>query len=273
MAIINLNTLINALANGAQSLQIYKVGLPVSAAEQFFSMWTAGTVPAPAAFPTTAAICTKETIGAMPFGSPLGGQHSHIALLDVTTSVSGNDIQFHDRLAHMGGLNNNITTSQTVNLDISGAGNNLVNRRGASDYSDVQWWLEWYAQSGSTPNFATVTYTNAAGTSGRTTTVGSLGNTVRQGRMAPIIGSGGESIRSIQSVQLSVASGVVGNFGVTATRSLFGASPPIANAGRTLDFQRLGLPRIHDDAALFAVIITGSTSTGSVYATAKMIQG
>jgi len=116
------------------------------------------------------------------------------------SSNSATDVQIHDRLAHMGGLNGTLTTAQTVGVDVSVSA--LDSRRGDSSYSDVQWWLEWYTATGSTAVTATVSYTNAAGVSGKTTTV-YIAASLAASRMLPIIGSGGEFIKSIQSVTLS----------------------------------------------------------------------
>lgn len=273
MAITNLDTLINALANNGQLLVLNKASLANTVAGQFFSFWQSAGIPAAGATPTTAATPTRTTLGGLPWSSPTGGNSSYLARMFATMSIAGNDIQIHDRLGHMGGLSGTNTGVQTVDVTVAGSGDNMVARRGASDYSDVQWWMEWYTATGaSTPTF-TVTYTNAAGTSGRTVVIASQGATIRAGRMVPIIGSGGEFIQSIQSIQLSATTGTVGNFGVTATRALTSMSLGQLNFGQTYDFQRLGLPQVQDDACLMLVCVCGSTSTGNLYGSSKLVQG
>jgi hypothetical protein len=170
----------------------------------------------------------------------------------------------------MGGLVGNVATAQTVNVSVTDS--SLDDRRGASDYSDVQWWLEWYTATGATVVTATVTYTNAAGTSGRTTTV-ALTASVGASRMLPIIGNGGEFIQSVQSVQLSATTGTAGSFGVTATRAAGGVSLGLANSGIIADWALLGLPRVGDNACLQIIMIPGATTSGLLYGSAKLVQG
>ncbi len=271
MPITNLDQLLNALANSAITREISKIQMFSSAivAGQIFSFWTAAGTPVGAPTPTGTAICTKDTLGAITFTNPGGGARTHAALLNMSANQAGHDIQFHDRLGHSV-VDPTITTLQSVNLDISGAGNNLPARRGAADYSDVQWWLEWYVLTASSATI-TVTYTNAAGTSGRTVNIVNGANS-RQGRMIPIIGADGEHIRSVQSIQLSGSLGA-GSFGASASRSLFGSSQPTSGIQVSSDALRLGLPRIHDDACLFPIIIAGTTTVGTITGNIKMIQG
>lgn len=272
MPITNLDTLIGAMTDAPQDIFLVKYTMPVSATGQIFSYWTQPMWPAAGVIPGAAAICTKALLGALPFTNATGGKHLYAGVLGAASSVGGTDLQIHDRLGHMAGLSGTDTGVQTVNLDISGSSDNLVNRRGAADYADIQWWLEWYANTGSTAVNFTVTYTNAAGQSGRTVTTTGGGATTRLGRMVPIFGSDGEFIRSIQSVQLTASTGTVGNFGVTATRAIAGSSAPSSQT-TVSDFQRLGLPRIHDDACLFVVAMSGGNPAGDIYGMMKLFQG
>lgn len=48
----------------------------------------------------------------------------------------------------MGGLNGTLTTAQTVGIDFSAlSSDNMAERIGDANYSDIQWWLEWYMAS------------------------------------------------------------------------------------------------------------------------------
>lgn len=265
----------DAMGNASQTFIINKATIANSTAGLAMSYWLSAGTPAAGAIPSTAAVCTKALTGAFQFDNP-GSGNSYLSRVMLMASITGTDIQFHDRLAHMGGLNGTLTTSQTASVDVSGSGSNMVNRRGGTDYSDVQWWLEIYTALGATATTATITYTNAAGTSGRTTTapIGATTNSQnRVSRMIPIIGSGGEFIQSVQSVQLAASTLTAGSFGVTASRLLTGVSLGLANSSVVADWQGLGFPRVHDDACLFMVCIPGSTSTGALYGSAKLVQG
>lgn len=60
--------------------------------------------------------------------------------LSVSTTLL--TLEVHDRLMHMGGLNGTLTTAQAVNLNLNGVtADNMANRIGDANYSDVQWWL------------------------------------------------------------------------------------------------------------------------------------
>ena len=72
--------------------------------------------------------------------------------------------------------------------------------------------------------------------------------------MLPIIGSGGEFIKSIQSVTLSATTATAGSFGVTATRALCGLSLGLANSSVIGDWSLLGFPKVPDDSCLMMVI-------------------
>jgi hypothetical protein len=74
-------------------------------------------------------------------------------------------------VAHFGGLNGTLTTAQTVSLDLSTllATDNINLRKGDNNYSDVQWWLEWYTATGATAVTATIAVTYNDGTTGNLT--------------------------------------------------------------------------------------------------------
>lgn len=268
--ITSLDELIDAMANRAQPILINKASLSNAVAGTLMSLWRATGLPTQGAIPTAAALCTTATTGAIGFTNPTGGMISYIGRMFLLSANSATDIQVHDRLEAMGGLSGTVTTAQTVGVDITDGA--LVDRIGAADYSDCQWWLEWYADTGSTAVTATVTYTDRLGNTGKTATV-SMSATRRTGMMLPIIPSDGIPIRSVETVQLSATTGTAGNFGVTATRALSGVSLGLANSGQVADWASLGIPRVADNACLELVVIPSTTSTGSLYGTGKLIQG
>lgn len=267
MAITTIDGIAAGLANGAQNVVINKASIATQIAGGFSSLWRATGLPAQGAIPTAAATCSKATTGGFKFPNAPGGLSNYIARLSTVCGNATTDVQIHDRLKHMGGLSGTVTTAQIVNAEVAGLGNRL----GPSSYSEVQWWLEWYTTTGATGVTATVTYTNADGTSGRTTTVAITANTAAS-RMFQIIGTGGEYIQSIQTVLLSATTGTAGNFGVTATRFIGGHNTALANTGVVSDWQMLGLPQVEDDACLFFVMVASTTSTGTVIGNAKIIQ-
>ena len=277
MAIDTLDKLIASMGNAAQQIIWNKASIANQLTGGFSSLWRATGNPGQGAIPAAGALCDNTLLGAGVFTNPVGGLSSYLGR---HFSVSGNaatDIQIHDRLAHMGGLSGSVTTAQAVNVDVSGSGSNLTARRGASDYSDLCWWLEIYTDIGTTGVTATVTYTRApggAGDTGRTTTlaIGGTSPANRAGRLFPIVPVAGEYIQSIQSIQ-HTTTGTAGSYGITVSRSRASVSMGLANAGVVADWAYLGLPKIEDSSCIWLVMVCGTTSTGTLYGVTKVIQG
>lgn len=272
MAVSTIDNLIAALGNTARSLMINKASIATQLAGGYSSLFRATGVPGQGAIPSTAAVCDNTLLGALSFANPTGGLSSYLARLTLSCSNNAADIQIHDRLSHMGGLNGTVTTAQTAGVSCAVTTSNMSARIGATDYSEVMWWLEWYTATGATAVTATISYTNAVGVSGKTTTV-SIPASTAASRMIPIIGTGGEFIQSVQTVTLSATTAAAGSFGVTATRFLTSLQLTLANSTTMGDWAALGLPRIFDSSCLTMIQTPSTTSTGTVNGAAKLIQG
>ena len=267
------------MANNSSRLVIDKASISNAAAGQFHSLWRATGQPGQAAVPTTAARCTNALVGALGFTQQVSPSTSYLGILEGLCSNNATVLEIHDRLMHMGGLNGTLATGQTVNLDVHAeiANDNLAARIGDANYSDIAWWLEWYSDTGSTAVNATVTVTYDNGSSGNLTVI-ALAATRRASLMIPLNGSipaadSGKFIRDIDSVTLSATTGAAGSFGVTATRYRAALYKPLANARFTADWAGLGLPSIPNSSCLMLVQLAGTTSTGVVRATGKIVHG
>lgn len=274
MAITTIDGLVAALA-AARMQYFYKPSLSSQIAGSWSSTWRSNGVPAQGAVPTTAAVCDRTLLGALAFQNPAGGLKSYLALSTIHAANVGTFLLV-DRLAHMGGMSGTLNTAQTCNVDVSGSGSNMVARIGASDYSNVEWFLEWYTATGATPVTATVSYTREDGTTGRTGTLpeGSIAASTGASRLMRIAPVAGETIKSIQTVTLSATTGTAGNFGVTAYRRLgLLAVTAVTNTPYAFDWQSTGLPEIPDDACLQVLCTTNTTSTGILNASLLLVQG
>ena len=279
MTITTRDQLIDAMANNSSRIIIDKASLTNAVAGQFHSMWRSAGQPGQGAIPTTAATCDNTLLGAVQFAQQTAPASSYLSLLESLSSNASTTFEVHDRLMHMGGLNATLTTAQTVNLDLFAniALDNLDARKGDANYSDVQWWIEWYADTGATASNATINVTYNDGTSGDLTVV-AVGGTLRASRMIPLNGlipaaAAGKYIRDINTVTLSASTATAGNFGFTATRYRAALYMPIANARFTSDWAGLGLPVIPNESCLFAVVIAGTTNTGTLRAAGKISHG
>jgi hypothetical protein len=279
MTIATLDQLVNALANTNTPVTIDKASVANAVAGQIFSLWRATGTPAQAAIPTTAEVPTNATTGAIAFTQQTAPVTSYLGGLGLTSGNNAQSYEIHDRIAQMGGLSLNVTTAQTITgLDIApGALNPAAARRGASDYSDVQWFLEVYADGGATASNATVNVTYGDGTSNNLNVI-AVGGTLRAGRMialTPFIPSAdnGKRIRAINSVTLSALTGTAGNFGFTCTRQRAAIEVPIANKTEIADWQRLLLPEVPNGSCLALICQCSTTSTGALRGFGKVIAG
>lgn len=278
MTITSRDQLIDAMGNSSSRFILDKASI-ASQAGSYVSMWRATGQPGQGAVPTTAAVCTTALTGAMVFAQQTAPATSYGAYMEVVTSNSAMTVEIHDRIAHMGGLSGTLTTAQTVGIDLSTllSTSNVKARIGDANYSDVQWWLEWYTATGATAATATVAVTYDDGTSGNLTAL-SLAATRPASFMVSLnalipAASSGRYIRAVNTVTLSVTTGTAGSFGVTATRIRMASMCPVANLKTISNWADLGFPEIGNSACLFPVVLTSTTSSGTLRGGGKIIHG
>lgn len=279
MAIQTVDQVLNAIANNSSNILIDKASISNAVAGQFYSLWRATGQPGQGAIPTTAAICINTLTGAINFTQQTLPATSYHSVFEALCSNNTTTLELHDRLMHMGGLNGTLLTSQTVNLDVHTniASNNLSARIGNSNYSDINWWMEWYTDTGATASNATINVTYNDGTSGDLTVV-AVGGTLRASRLILLNGlipaaSSGKFIRDINTVILSASTTTAGNFGFTATRFRSSIFQPLANSRYKEDWASLGLPEIPNESCVFPIQLSSTTSTGTVRANGKISHG
>lgn len=276
MTVSTRDDLINALANNSDRIVIDKASLANAVAGQIFSLWRATGQPAQGAIPTTAALCTKALAGAMSFVNQTTPVTSYLAWLSLTAGNSAIGLEVHDRIAHLGGLVLNVTTSQTVTgLNLTAGGLNPPSARlGDANYSDGQWFLDVYTDGGATASNATINVTYNDASTGNLTVL-AVGGTLRAGRRIPLTpqiptADQGKFIRGINSVILSASTGTAGNFGFTYTRQRTGLGLDTAFKTVLFDWAALGLPSIENDACLELVMTCSTTSTGTLRGQGKI---
>lgn len=279
MTITSRDGLIKALGNNSSRFILDKANIASQAAGTYVSLWRATGQPGQGAIPAATAVCNNTTLGGMGFTQQTSPSTSYGSYMEIATSNSAMTVEIHDRLAHRGGLSGTVTTAQDVSLDLNtlGATNNISNRIGDTNYSDVQWWLEWYTATGTTAVTATVAVTYNDGTTGNLTGA-SLAATRPVGFMLslnPLVpaASSGKYIRAVNTVTLSATTGTAGSFGVTATRPRMTLSAPIANMKFVADWAQLGFPEIFNESCLFPIVLTVTTSTGTVRGGGKISHG
>lgn len=275
----NIDNLVKALGNNSSRIVLDKASIASQTANSYCSLWRATGQPGQGAIPTVVATCNNTTVGTIGFKQQTSPITSYGAYLEIATGNAAMTMELHDRLAHMGGLNGTLTTAQSVNLDLSTllSTDNINERKGDDNYSDVQWWLEWYTATGSTAVTATISVTYNDGTTGNLTSL--FLAATRPASHAILLNSlipsaqSGKFIRGVVSITLSATTGTAGSFGVTATRQRMTLSALIANFKFVADWAQLGLPQIYNSSALFPIVLTSTTSTGTVRGSGKIAHG
>lgn len=278
MAIDSTNAIAQIAAGLAQDnnrIMWDKASLATQVVGQYCSLWRATGVPAQGAIPAAAAYCTKALLGAIGFDNQTAPKTSYLAYHTLLCSTANTNLEIHDRLAHMGGLNGTVTTAQTVGIDLStiNAGNAVpAERVGDANYSDVQWFLEWYTATGATASNATVNVTFDDGSTGNLAVIAIGGTAIAASQCRQLLSNvNGKFIRGVNSVTLSASTGTAGSFGVTATRPRSAMSVPIANKTEPFDWAQLGIPEVPNDSCLFGMLLSSATSTGTIKGQGKII--
>lgn len=285
MTIANADDLINSMGNNSSRLILDKnttttLTAATWVAGNYYSLWKLTGQPGAGATPTTAAVCSNALVGSFQFTQQTSPATSYLGIFEAVQPNTAVTLEIHDRLAHMGGLSGTTTPGAQavdIDLDLVLGTSNLSARKGDANYSDVQWWLEWYVATGATASNATINVTYNDNSSGNLTAV-AVGGSVQNTRLIalnPLIPSAdsGKYIMRVNTVTLSASTTVAGNFGVTATRYRASVFMPIANARFTSNWADLGLPEIYNSSCLFCIAIAGGTSSGIVKGTGKIVHG
>lgn len=277
MTITTRDAVIDGLANNQNRIIWDKASLATQVVGQYCSLWRATGRPAQGAIPAAAAYCTKALTGAIGFDNQTAPATSYLGWHTLNCATANTNLEICDRLAHMGGLVGNVTTAQTVGINLStiNAGGPVPSARlGDSNYSDVIWVLEWYTATGATASNATVAVTYDDASTGNLAAIAVGGTAIAASQCRPLIpASNGRFIRAVNSVTLSASTGTAGSFGVTAYRSRTAMSVPIANKIETFDWAQLGLPEVPNDACLFGMVMSTATATGTIKGQGKIIHG
>lgn len=277
MTINSLDELVDAMGNNASRIVLDKANIAGGqTAGTFVSMWRANGQPGAGAIPSAVAVCDNTLVGSIPFTQQTSPSTTYGGWLNAVSSNAAQTLEIHDRLMQRGGLVGNVTTPQSVGLDIfANTGvDNMAARMGDSNFSDIQWWMEWYTATGSTATVATIDATLDSGAT--TSFTVSLAASRPIAHFLPLnsfLNSPGNYIRSINTVTLSVSTGIAGNFGFTATRPRMTLPLNIPNKMETADWQALGLPEIVNSSCLFPIILTSTSSSGTLRGGGKLIHG
>lgn len=270
MAITTRDGLIAALA-GAQLFEINKATATAEGAGTWHSLWKVAGYPAagsnpPAYTAGSGYVPTKSTTGAVPWTAPGGSETTYLGLVSTTFATAGALIVY-DRLWACSGFSTTVTTAQNVTTPGS------VDRPDTTG-EGVEIWGEIYTAPGATTATWTVSYTNTAGTSGRSATYTHPANAESIGQMFRFaLQAGDTGVQSVQSLTCSVSSGTAGDIGITLVRRLAHVPNPIINVGADKDFFALGGVVVPANACIAFAVQCSTTSTGQILGMVSVIQG
>jgi hypothetical protein len=239
-----------------------------TAANRPMSYWTA--TPNAATAPGAAAACNANTTGALLQEPKLTSLTNSFFLTQAEISIATTaftSLMLVDRLSHQSGLSGTSTATQTTNLPTA-----ALTRYTSGE--GVMAALEIYTAIGSTASTVTISYTNQAGVSGRTSKPAVIGgasdNTASRFIIIPLQDDD-TGIRSVESVTLSATTATAGNFGVTLFKPLM-ILPNFSFVAEQVQPRTLNTliggcgccPEIMDDACLQLLGLSNSTVVGVV---------
>lgn len=224
-------------------------------------------LPAPAV-PTTSIALNKDSAQSMgPIPDISTGRLTFLGARMNTSNVGAGGAILLDLLNVSGGLSGIVTTAQTTNLPTA-----ALTRHTTGE--GVMAGIVIYTTVGTTVTTVSISYTNSAGTSGRTSTATTFGGTgFREAAiLIPIpLQAGDTGVQSIESVTVTATTGTAGNFGVCMFKPLAMISLESATGAMPLDSVSTGciinsLAEIHPEACLSISAFTAisTTITGAI---------
>ena len=236
----------------------------------YISFWySSAGVPASGLAPTsTVAALSNTTTGAIPFTQQTSPRTSYLASLKASCTIAGHTIEIHDRLMQITVASVSTTALTVTGFDLNSflGTNNIGNRIGDANYSDVQWWVEMPVDGTGTSSNLTISVIYNDGTTGNLTALAGFQNR-RQSRMYPLnylipAADSGKYIRAITSVIGSVSS--TGAIAFVATRYRAALYAEVANEVVDTGWTETGMPEIYNGSCLFAINIVPGTTYGNI---------
>jgi hypothetical protein len=256
MAIVNLDGIIGA---AKQKIPYTKTASRTTTSTAWYSLWdlagqpSAGNLATVGGTNTAGVVPTDATTGAPNINAFGGGAKGYLSIVDFSSNVAGR-LQIVDRLFNAGAysFNSNVTLSAQPSYS--------ARVPGGTDFGGLEIWFECITAFTGNPTL-TVTYTNQAGTTGRSTGAVAFGFAPTLGRMLQLpLQAGDSGVQKIESVVCSVAT--VGTFNILVLRPLWSGRVQVANAADVHGLDRVGMPEIYTDSCLQLIVNVDGTTSG-----------
>jgi hypothetical protein len=239
------------------------------AGRPFSPFYLAG-IPGAAVAPTPGLSGAALTTYAGQIPVPAASGNSHLAYFQCGSSAQAGSVLLCDRLWHNSGFTITLATAQTVNSVAWPA----RDKNGATLGDGVYLGVEVSGATGAGTPTITVSYTNSAGTAGRTAT-----NTVATvatsaaGTFYPIsLAAGDVGVRSVQTLTLS-ATWTSGTIHLVAYRPIVPLTLTAAGVPSSLNSVTGNLARLYDNSVPFLIYRPQTTTTTQLSGGIKITQG
>lgn len=264
MAVTDLHALVRALTETSQAVPLLKSAVTTYGAGALHSLWAVAGEPGTGtvASAVNGSGVSATTVGAAPLTNAAAG--NQLALARLSLAATAGVYWLYDRGWHNATLVGNSTGSQAV----SGSFTELLARY--PNGVGVRAWVEWYATTGTGTPTLTMTYTNSDGT-GRTTTVVWPDSPVSGQLLRIPLAAGDRGIRVVTACQLSSATSVAGNWGITLGVPL--VEVPVVSGGVDRDAIALGLPVIPNNAALAWAFLATTANHAALHGSLTVVEG
>ena len=243
------------------------------------SLWSLAGNPGAGGFDTTLNGVTLSSTSALvsgqiPHYDPASG-NAYLARLTASATIPGS-VLLLDRIWHNGGYTITITTAQTITSPTwpSRCPTSGTDDTPATTGHAVLLALEVSAATGAGTPTITISYTNQAGTAGRSATniiatvaTSAIGATYFIGLQA-----GDTGVRSVQSLTLS-ATWTSGTINLVAYRTLASLDLSAAFVSNSIDFLTGGGPRIYNGTVPWLVFIPNTTTASNIQGVYVETQG
>jgi hypothetical protein len=239
------------------------------AGRPFSPFYLAG-VPGAAAAPAPGLSGAALTSYAGQIPIPAASGNTHLARFSGISSAQSGMLLLCDRLWHNSGFTITSTAAQTVNSVAFPA----RDKNGTTNGDGVILGVEVSAATGSGTPTITASYTNQAGTAGRTgtNTVATVA-TSAAGTFYPIgLNAGDTGVRSVQTLTLS-ATWTSGTIHLVAYRVLATLELSAAGLPNAVDALTSGMPRLYDTSVPFLIYIPQTTTTTQLSGSVVYTQG
>lgn len=268
---MSITTLDGVLAGMRPPEDILKIGTTAEAVGVFHSTFYQTGRPGAAVAPTPgiAGAALTTYAGQIPWTNPVSG-NSYLARLQMASSVPGT-VSLLDRLWHNSAIAVTTTGAQTINSVAFPARDNDGLNNGDGIFVGIE--VSTATTNAGAITNTTMSYTNQAGTAGRTAIISSFPATAVAGTFVPFqLAAGDTGIRSVQSITLGTSYGG-GAIHLVAYRTLARLELTAAHIGNSIDAITGGFVRCYDNTVPYLIFLPTATTAATFHGHLIITQG